>query len=84
MNISYLRDRTIIYNGGILCEKETIINYINEIVEYRELSKRTVKRTNNSYVREWLGKIRLHKKDIVLKEKNNILEELFWLIIGGI
>lgn len=82
MNISYLRDRTIIYNGGILCKKKTIINYVNEIVEYRELSKRTVKRTNNSYVREWLGKIRLHQKDIVLKEKNNILEEILWLIIG--
>ena len=47
-------------------------------------------RTFDSYVGEWKGHNRLYKlhlfrshtKDVDLNEKNSVIEELIWLIIG--
>ena len=72
------------------------VNDINlevmEIIRERYRRGLPVTRTFESYVREWRGHNRLyylhlfrsHTKDVDLNENNSIIEELIWLIIGGI
>ena len=76
------------YYGNKLAIREEV----EEIVDYRKITKRPVTRSINSYVREWRGHNRLYKwgiarshtRDVDLNENNNIIEELLWLILGGI
>ena len=65
---------------------------VMEIIRERNRRKLPVTRTFESYVREWkghnnlynIGLFRSHTASVDLNENNSIIEELIWLIIGGI
>ena len=92
MNISYSMTNTHVENSYLLTTRKAIKEQVEEIIDYRNVTKRLVTRSINSYVREWRGHNRLynwniarsHTKDVDLNENNSIFEELAWLIIGGI
>lgn len=92
MEISYSQNNTQVKNSYLLSTKNAIREEVEEIIDYRKLTKRPVTRSVNSYVREWRGHNKLYKwniarshtKDVDLNENNNIIEELLWLILGGI
>lgn len=89
MKITYTEDNTHVEDSY----KETNINLsVSYIIRERYLRHLPQTRTFESYVREWKGHNRLYKlhlfrshtKDVDLNENNSILEELIWLILGGI
>ena len=92
MEINYSQNNTQVKNSYLLSTKNAIREEVEEIVDYRKITKRPVTRSINSYVREWRGHNRLYKwgiarshtRDVDLNENNNIIEELLWLILGGI
>ena len=92
MTISYSMTNTHVENSYLLTTQKAIREQVKEILEYRNITKRPVTRSINSYVREWRGHNRLYKwdiarshtKDVDLNENNSIFEEIIWLIIGGI
>ncbi len=92
MEINYSQNNTQVKNSYLLSTKNAIREEVEEIVDYRKMTKRPVTRSINSYVREWRGHNRLynwglfrnHTRDVDLNENNNIIEELLWLILGGI
>lgn len=92
MEVNYSQNNTQVKNSYLLSTKNAIREEVEEIVDYRKITKRPVTRSINSYVREWRGHNRLYKwgiarshtRDVDLNENNNIIEELLWLILGGV
>lgn len=92
MEVNYSQNNTQVKNSYLLSTTKAIREEVEEIVDYRKMTKRPVTRSINSYVREWRGHNRLYKwgiarshtRDVDLNENNNIIEELLWLILGGI
>jgi len=92
MEVNYSQNNTQVKNSYLLSTTNAIREEVEEIVDYRKMTKRPVTRSINSYVREWRGHNRLYKwglfknhtRDVDLNENNNIIEELLWLILGGI
>lgn len=91
-DISYTKENTHIPNSYLVNNKDTISAYVDWIIDFRKAMKYTVSRSKESYIREWLGHNKLyelglyksHTKDVDLNENNSVIEELIWLIIGGI
>lgn len=92
MEVNYSQNNTQVKNSYLLSTTKAIKEEVEEIVDYRKMTKRPVTRSINSYVREWRGHNRLYKwgiarnhtRDVDLNENNNIIEELLWLILGGV
>lgn len=91
-DITYSKNNTHIPNSYEVINKQLMEEYIKWIIEERIIRKYPITRTLKSYQREWLGHNKLYKyglfkshtKDVDLNENNSIIEELIWLIIGGI
>ena len=90
--IIYTKDNTKVIDSYKITDRNEIRKQVLWIIEERKIRKYPITRTVNSYVREWVGHNRLyeigykqnHTKDVDLNENNSKLEELIWLIIGGI
>lgn len=92
MKITYTKDNTHVEDSYQIKLRKSIENEIDWIKSIRKARKLPVTRTNNSYVREWVGHNRLyrlgirrdHTASVDLNENNSLFEELLWLILGGI
>ena len=92
MNIIYSKYNTHVENSYLLTTRQAIKEKVEEIIEYRNMTKRPVSRSTGSYIREWVGHNRLynwniarnHTKDVDLDENMSMFWEIVWLIIGGI
>ena len=90
--IIYTKDNTKVIDSYKITDRNEIRKQVLWIIEERKIRKYPITRTVNSYVREWIGHNRLyeigykqdHTKDADLNENNSIIEEIIWLIIGGI
>ena len=92
MEIKYEPNNTKVINSFLLTTKKAIREEVEWIIENRLACGYEVSRTANSYIREWRGHNKLYKwniarshtRDVDLNENNSIIEEIIWLIIGGI
>ena len=92
IKISYSEENTHVENSYLIDTKEEINFEVMNIIRERQYEKKPVTRTFDSYAREWkghnnlfkLGLFKSHTKDVDLNENNSKLEELAWLILGGI
>lgn len=92
LDINLTKENTHIGNSYIIKTKKSMENEIEYIKLRREARRYPVTRTTNSYVREWKGHnnlynlhlFRKHTASVDLNENNSIIEEIIWLIIGGI
>ena len=99
LNISYSELNTHVENSYLLTTRQAIKEKVEEIIDYRNITKRPVSRSIGSYVREWKAHNKLyekhykidHTKDVDLEERittwqkiKGIFMDLIWLIIGGI
>ena len=90
MNIIYNKDNTHVEDSYLIKNRKSIRNEVDWIKTIRKARKLPVTRTDNSYVREWIGHNRLyelgikkdHTRSVDLNENNGILEELLWMILS--
>ena len=92
MKIDTTKNNTHITNSYKVQNRKSIRNEVVYIKEQRKILRYPTTRTDNSYIREWVGHNRLynlglfrkHTKDCDIQEPSNLLNELIWLILGGI
>ena len=93
MNITYHKNNTHIEDSYKIQDREAIEKEVDYIMEVREAMRYPVRKSSESYVREWVGHNRLynidkkgrwrsHTKDVDLDEPSSLLNELIWLILG--
>lgn len=90
--IIYTKDNTKVIDSYKITDRNEIRKQVLWIIEERKIRKYPITRTVNSYIREWVGHNRLyelgiakeHTKDVDLQEPSSLLNELIWLILGGI